>query len=205
MQPLAGEFAARREVLNAVPFFTGYGVEIGMLIDVYNQVGLDAMAQVDVGTRQNRHQSLADLGRMSSVVLRTLAAREGVSARCLETADGNLWDAHQPATYLHAVATEHGLPPRRAPQRARGAPADGLPHRRQRRPGWRLTPVGAWPRLAPLTPAVAHHRRFWKGNNFPFQKRRKRLPSCFPVTWRGAAGNIVALSLKHEHTRRPAA
>ncbi len=49
VQPLAGEFAARREVLSSVPFFTGYGVEIGMLIDVFDQVGLEAMAQVDLG------------------------------------------------------------------------------------------------------------------------------------------------------------
>ena len=44
------------------------------MIDVYNEVGLTAMAQVDIGTRQNRHQPLADLSRMSSVVLRTVAA-----------------------------------------------------------------------------------------------------------------------------------
>ncbi len=69
VQPLAGEFAARRELLANVPFFTGYGVEIGMVIDVYQQIGLDGMAQVDLGTRQNRHQPLANLTRMSSVVL----------------------------------------------------------------------------------------------------------------------------------------
>jgi glucosyl-3-phosphoglycerate synthase len=108
VQPLAGEFAARRELLGAIPFFTGYGVEIGMLIDVYNEVGLDAMAQVDIGTRQNRHQALASLSRMSSVVLRTVAAREGIAARSADGADG-LWDVHQPETYLHAVATETGL------------------------------------------------------------------------------------------------
>jgi glucosyl-3-phosphoglycerate synthase len=109
VQPLAGEFAARRELLSAVPFFTGYGVEIGMLIDVYNRIGLDAMAQVDIGTRQNRHQPLGDLSRMSSIVLRTLAAREGISARCVEAAGGDLWDARRPETYLHAVATDQGL------------------------------------------------------------------------------------------------
>ncbi len=110
VQPLAGEFAARREVLSSVPFFTGYGVEIGMLIDVFEQVGLSAMAQVDLGTRQNRHQSLASLSRMSSVVLRTVAAREGLDQR-VERSLGDsvpgLWD--QPDTYLHAVATESGL------------------------------------------------------------------------------------------------
>jgi glucosyl-3-phosphoglycerate synthase len=110
VQPLAGEFAARREVLSSVPFFTGYGVEIGMLIDVFDQVGLSAMAQVDLGTRQNRHQSLANLSRMSSVVLRTVAAREGLAQRIereLGDSVSDLWD--QPDTYLHAVATEDGL------------------------------------------------------------------------------------------------
>ena len=72
VQPLAGEFAGRRELLSAVPFFTGYGVEIGMLIDVFAEVGLAGMAQVDLGTRQNRHQPLTSLTRMSSVVLRTV-------------------------------------------------------------------------------------------------------------------------------------
>jgi hypothetical protein len=111
-QPLAGEFAARREVLSKVPFFTGYGVEIGMLIDVFEQVGLDAMAQVELGTRQNRHQSLASLSRMSSVVLRTLAARKGLGQRPSEELDqdmSTLWEIHQPDTYLHAVTTEEGL------------------------------------------------------------------------------------------------
>ncbi len=110
VQPLAGEFAARRELLSSVPFFTGYGVEIGMLIDVFEQVGLAAMAQVDLGTRQNRHQSLASLSRMSSVVLRTVAAREGLAqrvARDLGDSVPGLWD--QPDTYLHAVATQDGL------------------------------------------------------------------------------------------------
>jgi glucosyl-3-phosphoglycerate synthase len=70
------------------------------------------MAQVDLGTRQNRHQSLTSLSRMSSVVLRTLAAREGLAngldGDLDETVQG-LWEMHQPDTYLHAVATEDGL------------------------------------------------------------------------------------------------
>ena len=109
VQPLAGEFAARREVLSSVPFFTGYGVEIGMLIDVFDQVGLAAMAQVDLGTRQNRHQSLASLTRMSSVVLRTVAMREGLAQPELDGDEPGLWELRQPETYLHAVATEDGL------------------------------------------------------------------------------------------------
>jgi len=76
---------------------------------VFDHVGLTAMAQVDLGTRQNRHQSLANLSRMSSVVLRTVAGREGLAQRDRDLGDSvpGLWD--QPDTYLHAVATEEGL------------------------------------------------------------------------------------------------
>ena len=109
VQPLAGEFAARRDLLNKVPFFTGYGVEIGMMIDVFAEVGLDGMAQVDLGTRQNRHQSLASLTRMSSVVLRTVAMRAGLAQGELDGDEPGLWELRQPETYLHAVATEDGL------------------------------------------------------------------------------------------------
>jgi glucosyl-3-phosphoglycerate synthase len=109
VQPLAGEFAGRRELLSAVPFFTGYGVEIGMMIDVFTGVGLDGMAQVDLGTRQNHHQTLASLTRMSSVVLRTVAMRQGLALRELERDEPGLWELRQPETYLHAVATEEGL------------------------------------------------------------------------------------------------
>ena len=109
VQPLAGEFAARRELFNKVPFFTGYGVEIGMMIDVYAEVGLEGMAQVDLGTRQNRHQSLASLTRMSSVVLRTLAMRNGIAPREPDGDEPGLWELRQQETYLHAVATEDGL------------------------------------------------------------------------------------------------
>ncbi|HEX4466551.1 MAG TPA: glucosyl-3-phosphoglycerate synthase [Solirubrobacteraceae bacterium] len=68
-QPLAGETAARRELLEPLAFAAGYGVEIAMLIDVWRGVGLDAMAQVDLGVRQNRHQPLRDLSAMAYAVL----------------------------------------------------------------------------------------------------------------------------------------
>ncbi len=74
-QPLAGEFAARRELLEQLPFFTGYGVEIGLLIDAYRRVGLDGIAQVDLGVRQNRHQSLRELGPMAYAVLGAVLRR----------------------------------------------------------------------------------------------------------------------------------
>jgi len=74
-QPLAGEIAARRELLERLPFATGYGVDIGLLIDAYSAAGLDAIAQVDLEVRQNAHQALQDLGPMAYAVLRAVAVR----------------------------------------------------------------------------------------------------------------------------------
>ncbi len=65
VQPLSGEYAARRQLLESIPFFTGYGVEIGMLIDTVLQRGPDAIAQVDVRTRVHRNQDLDALSRMA--------------------------------------------------------------------------------------------------------------------------------------------
>jgi glucosyl-3-phosphoglycerate synthase len=69
VQPLAGEVAARRTLLEALPFAVGYGVEIAMLIDALRHARLDALAQVDLGTRQNRHQSLRALSAMAYAVM----------------------------------------------------------------------------------------------------------------------------------------
>jgi glucosyl-3-phosphoglycerate synthase len=70
IQPLAGEYAGRRELLESVPFFTGYAVEIGLLIDVLDRVGLSGIGQVDLERRIHRNQSLSDLSRMSFVILK---------------------------------------------------------------------------------------------------------------------------------------
>ncbi|HEV7161959.1 MAG TPA: glucosyl-3-phosphoglycerate synthase [Solirubrobacteraceae bacterium] len=74
-QPLAGEVAARRELLEAIPFATGYGVEVAMLIDVWRTAGLGAMAQVDLVEHRNRHQPLSALTPMAETVLATIARR----------------------------------------------------------------------------------------------------------------------------------
>ena len=74
-QPLAGEVAARRDLLESVPFVTGYGVEIAMLIDVWRTVGLDGMAQVDLDEHRNPHQPLSALSAMARTVLATVARR----------------------------------------------------------------------------------------------------------------------------------
>ncbi len=110
VQPLAGEFAAYRELLCRIPFLTGYGVEIGILIDVLARAGLRAMAQVDLGSRQNRHQALGDLSRMSSTVLRALARRIHIPEPDMPAQDTpGAWALPRQDIYLHAVATEHGL------------------------------------------------------------------------------------------------
>jgi glucosyl-3-phosphoglycerate synthase len=74
-QPLAGEIAARRELLERLPFDTGYGVDIGLLVDAYSLAGLEAIAQVDLDVRQNAHQALSALGPMAYAVLQAVAVR----------------------------------------------------------------------------------------------------------------------------------
>ncbi len=75
VQPLSGEYAGRRELLERVPFVSGYGVEFGLLVDLAGLAGVDALAQVDLGTRQHGHQSDAALGRMAGQILQTAIAR----------------------------------------------------------------------------------------------------------------------------------
>jgi glucosyl-3-phosphoglycerate synthase len=84
VQPLAGEVAARRSLLESISFPVGYGVEIAMLIDAYELAGLDALAQVDLGSRQNRHQPLRDLSAMAYGVLVAAEARVGRTGAALE-------------------------------------------------------------------------------------------------------------------------
>ncbi|MEU5902700.1 MULTISPECIES: glucosyl-3-phosphoglycerate synthase [Streptomyces] len=75
VQPLGGEYAARRSLLERLPFPVGYGVELGLLVDALHTVGLDALAQVDVGVRRHRHQDGQALGRMAAAIYRTAQVR----------------------------------------------------------------------------------------------------------------------------------
>ncbi|MET9549581.1 MULTISPECIES: glucosyl-3-phosphoglycerate synthase [unclassified Streptomyces] len=75
VQPLGGEYAARRSLLERLPFPVGYGVELGLLVDALHTVGLDALAQVDVGVRKHRHQDGQALGRMAAAIYRTAQVR----------------------------------------------------------------------------------------------------------------------------------
>jgi hypothetical protein len=69
IQPLSGEYGGRRQALERLNFFSGYGVEIGLLIECFEKLGIAAIAQVDLLERIHRNQSLEALGKMSFVIL----------------------------------------------------------------------------------------------------------------------------------------
>ena len=78
LQPLGGEYAASRELLMSLPFAPGYGVEIGLLVDTFDRLGRDAIAQVNLGVRAHRNRPLTELGAMSRQVIGTLFSRCGI-------------------------------------------------------------------------------------------------------------------------------
>jgi glucosyl-3-phosphoglycerate synthase len=79
IQPLGGEYAGRRSVLEQVPFVEGWGVEIGLLVDVVRRVGLGATAQVDLGVREHRNRPLDELGSQATAILLTALRRAGLT------------------------------------------------------------------------------------------------------------------------------
>jgi len=77
VQPLGGEYAGRRSALERVPFVSGYGVEVGLLVDLLQLSGLTGLAQVDLGVRRHTSQEQEALGRMAGQVVSTVLARAG--------------------------------------------------------------------------------------------------------------------------------
>lgn len=77
VQPLGGEYAGRRSTLEQVPFVSGYGVEVGLLVDVLELVGLGGLAQVDLGVRRHTSQPEDALGVMAGQVVSAILARVG--------------------------------------------------------------------------------------------------------------------------------
>jgi glucosyl-3-phosphoglycerate synthase len=71
VQPLSGEYGGRREALERAIFFSGYGVETGLLIDIYERYGLNAIAQVDLLERIHHNQPLEALSKMSFAIIQT--------------------------------------------------------------------------------------------------------------------------------------
>ncbi|MEU0894708.1 glucosyl-3-phosphoglycerate synthase [Streptomyces massasporeus] len=110
VQPLGGEYAARRSLLEQLPFPVGYGVELGMLVDALHLAGLDALAQVDVGVRKHRHQDGQALGRMAAAIYRTAQLRlaRGHLIRPSLTQFERGEDGFEPRTY--SVDTEERPP-----------------------------------------------------------------------------------------------
>jgi len=103
-QPLAGEVAARRELLEGLPFATGYGVEIAMLIDAWRKLGLDGIAQVDLDEHRNRHQPLSALEPMARTVLATIASRLEREGRLVDM-DGSEADVESAPVERPPLAT----------------------------------------------------------------------------------------------------
>lgn len=75
VQPLSGEYGGRRSALEKLPFFSGYGVEIGLLIDMYERFGLHSIAQVDLQERIHHNQSLEALGKMSFAIIQAVSRK----------------------------------------------------------------------------------------------------------------------------------
>jgi glucosyl-3-phosphoglycerate synthase len=80
VQPLGGEYASRRDVLETLPFVQGYGVDLGLLVDVAANFGIDAIAQRDLGVREHRNRTLDELGPQAMEVLVTGLRRAGVAS-----------------------------------------------------------------------------------------------------------------------------
>ncbi|MFF7360426.1 glucosyl-3-phosphoglycerate synthase [Streptomyces sp. NPDC008125] len=116
VQPLGGEYAVRRPLLEQLAFPVGYGVELGLLVDALHTVGLDALAQVDVGVRRHRHQDGQALGRMAAAIYRTAQLRLSVGhlVRPVLTQFERNEDGFRPHTY--AVDTEERPPVREIPE-----------------------------------------------------------------------------------------
>ena len=110
-QPLSGEYAGRRSLLERIPFFSGYGVEIGLLIDIERQFGIQAIAQVDMDERIHRNQAIESLRRMSFAIFSVLINRsEQLGKLALLEGLGpqvHLIQKHGSA-YLHATEEVHG-------------------------------------------------------------------------------------------------
>jgi glucosyl-3-phosphoglycerate synthase len=100
IQPLSGEYAGTRELLESVPFLSGYGVELGLLVDIERTRGLEAMAQVDLDHRIHRNHPLQSVGRMAFGVL------EAAVLKLREQGRMDLRDP--PGTVLHQFEPEDG-------------------------------------------------------------------------------------------------
>jgi mannitol/fructose-specific phosphotransferase system IIA component (Ntr-type) len=133
-QPLAGEYAGRRTILERLSFFSGYPVEIGLLIDIERRFDIQSIAQVDMDVRVHRNQSIESLRRMSYAILSVLITRSEELGK-IALLEGLGHQIHlikkDGSTYLHDIEEVRGeeRPPMitiKSYQRKRGIPADDL-------------------------------------------------------------------------------
>jgi len=76
VQPLSGEYGGRRSALEKIPFFSGYGVETGLLIDIYDEYGIQGIAQVDLLERIHHNQALEALSKMSFAIIQAVLHKQ---------------------------------------------------------------------------------------------------------------------------------
>ena len=105
-QPLAGEYAARRTLLESLPFPVGYGVEFALLVDTAESLGISAIAQVDLGVRVHRHHDEQRLGRMAAEIWQTALRRLDPDARIRR---GQHTDPAKSPSLVQFYSDEHGL------------------------------------------------------------------------------------------------
>ncbi len=112
VQPLAGECSASREVLEAVEFVDGYGVELGMLIDVAGRFGVASLAQVDLGLRVHRNRPLAELTpRPPPYSTSAWPGRSGIGRRRRVPSGGRPRRGSEPGVAFRGTETEAGMSP----------------------------------------------------------------------------------------------
>lgn len=104
-QPLAGEYGGRRRLLERLPFVDGYGVDIALLIDAARAVGVDGIAEVDLGERRHRNRTLDELGPQATAVMRAALSRAGLDTHADHPVVLKRPD-HEPL-----LLSQHELPP----------------------------------------------------------------------------------------------
>jgi nucleotide-binding universal stress UspA family protein len=116
VQPLSGEYAGRRRALEQLPFFAGYGVEAGLLVDLLQRYGLAAIAQCNLEMRTHRSQSLVNLSKMAFAILQVFSLRleKAAQAHLLDEAQRTMKTIlHEPGHFClqEVEVTEHERPP----------------------------------------------------------------------------------------------
>jgi glucosyl-3-phosphoglycerate synthase len=110
-QPLAGEIAVHRALLERLPFSLGYAVDVALLIDAWQMVGLDGIAQIDLDVRQNRHQPLDALGPMAEAVLSAVTDRLRADGRLTMPAEHVPWPQRPAMAKLRAQPSGSSVEP----------------------------------------------------------------------------------------------